>query len=240
MIDTAILLSAGRGVRLRPLTDSLPKPLLPVNHKPLIVYHIEKLAKAGLKNIIVNTHYLAEKLKASLQNGHQFGVNIIYSDEHEILETGGGILKALTLFKNSNNPFLVISSDIFTDYSFDALIDSTFLKNFNQLQLQAHLILVPNPAYHLKGDFNIDTHPQPALNYLHRIQPHSKTTSYTYASFGVFHQRLFYNCESTHFRLSPLLYRGIDDQKITGEIYFGQWYNVGTMPEYEALCHNIH
>jgi len=236
MIDTAILLSAGKGERLKPLTDSIPKPLLCINQKPLIVYHIEKLAQIGIKNIIINISYLSEKIKFLLQNGHQFGVNIIYSEEPQALETGGGIVKALRLFKNPDNPFLVISSDIYTDYPFDKLIKKQWLQRFNQLQLEAHLVLVPNPPYHLEGDFTLQYDNQHEFEYLQRIPIHSNTISYTYASFGVFHQRLFYGCEIKHFRLSPLLFQGIDKQKITGEIYFGQWYNVGTVSEYETLC----
>lgn len=231
MIESAILLSAGRGERLRPLTDTIPKPLIPVAGKPLIVYHIEKLARLGIKQIIINISYLAKEIQSALGNGEKFGVSIQYSSEPELLETGGGVLKAMSFLNNSHLPFFVISSDIYTDYAFEKQIQAAFVQNFLTQNLSAHLILTPNPSYHPTGDFQIDHENKILPKDTDSTQP-----NYTYASMGIYHQSLFEkHPPEPRFRLSPLLEKAVQKKQITGEIYFGQWYNVGTQSEYQML-----
>lgn len=213
----AILLAAGRGERLRPLTDTLPKPLIPINGKPLIVYHLEKLSSIGIKDVVINVSYLADQIRDTLGDGKKFGLKILYSFEPEALETGGGIFQALPLL--GDNPFLVISSDIYTDFPFESLLtdhgDKTSL---------AHLILVPNPSYHPKGDFSLDA--------AGRI---TNTPEYTYASMGLIHPDFFKGCTPGRFALAPLLREAAEQKRVTGDIYKGIWYNVGTLEEVQLL-----
>ena len=140
----AMILAAGRGERLRPLTDTTPKPLIKVAGKLLIEYHIYNLAKAGITEIIINTAWLADKIHDELGDGSKYNVSIQYSDEGEALETAGGIIKALPLL--GNEPFLVVNGDIWCDYDFTKLPELEESK-------QAHLILIDNPEHNLKGDF---------------------------------------------------------------------------------------
>lgn len=215
MIHSAMILAAGRGERMRPLTDHTPKALIPVAGKPLIVYHLEKLSRLDIKNIIINISYLADNIREALGDGTQFDVNITYSYEPEALETGGGIYQALPLL--GDKPFLVISSDIFTDYDFGNLLN----KNIKHL---AHLILAPNPGYHPKGDFSLGSN-----GFVKNIP------EYTYASMGVFHPNLFRRCQPGRFSVVPLLIKAIANQQVTGELYQGLWHNVGTIEELKLL-----
>ena len=212
----AILLSAGRGERLRPLTDTLPKPLIPINHKPLIVYHLEKLSAIGIKDVVINISYLADQIRDTLGDGKKFDLNITYSYEPEVLETGGGIVQALPLL--GDEPFLVISADIYTDFPYETLskhsLDNTL----------AHLILVPNPPFHPAGDFSLDS--------TGRI---SNTPAYTYANLGVYHPDLFRDCSPGKYPLGPLLRKAADLRLLSGDIYKGVWYNVGTLEELQKL-----
>jgi MurNAc alpha-1-phosphate uridylyltransferase len=214
-ITSAILLSAGRGERLRPYTDHIPKPLISVAGKPLIIHHLEKLSQIGIKNVVINISYLAEKIQNTLGDGSQFNLNITYSYEPQALETGGGIFQALSLL--GDQPFLVISSDIYTDYDFKNLLN----KSFSHL---AHLILTPNPDYHTKGDFSVQE--DGFLN---------NTPQYTYANIGLFHPDFFKECTREKFPLAPLLRKAIDQHQVTGELYKGLWYNIGSVEEWEKL-----
>lgn len=216
-MNSAIILCAGRGERMRPLTDTTPKALLPVKGKPLVVHHLEKLSSIGIKNIVINISHLADQIKKTLGDGSSWGVKIQYSEEPTPLETGGGIFQALPLL--GNKPFLAISGDIYTNYPFENLL--TFPEDGAYL---AHLILVPNPSYHPNGDFSITKN-----NFL------SNQPEYTYASMGVLHPTLFSHCKPGKFRLAPLLREAIDRQKATGELYQGLWHNVGTVKEWEIL-----
>jgi len=206
---------------MRPLTDHTPKALIPVAGKPLIVYHLEKLSRLDIKNIIINISYLAENIREALGDGTQFDVNITYSYEPEALETGGGINQALPLL--GDKPFLVISSDIYTDYDFKNLLYIS--NNLNkQSDLLAHLILAPNPDYHPKGDFSLGKN-----GFVKNIP------EYTYASMGVIHPDLFLGCQPGRFSVVPLLLKAIANQQVTGELYQGLWHNVGTVEELEKL-----
>lgn len=212
----AMLLAAGRGARLRPLTDQIPKPLLMVGDKSLIAYHLIKLASIGITDIVINISYLAEQIRNTLGNGQQYGVNIQYSYEPEILETGGGIYQALPLL--GPEPFLVISADIWTAYPFEQLPQ--------KLTKLAHLVLVPNPDFYPAGDFTCATDGLLGL---------AKEQRFTFGNIGIYHPDLFAGCLPGHFRLGHLLIEKIKQQQITGEVYHGEWYNIGTVEQLTVL-----
>ncbi len=211
----AMILAAGQGMRMRPLTDHTPKPLLKIKNKALIIYHLEALAKHGVKDVVINVSYLAEQICQALGDGSDFGVRIHYSFEPELLETGGGIFQALTLLNDA--PFIVISADLWTDYPLQQLpIQMTSL---------AHLIMVDNPNYHPKGDFFL----RDGKLFL------EGGPKLTYASMGVLHPNLFKGCKPEKFRLGDLLFPAIARGEITGEHYQGRWENLGTPEQLEKL-----
>jgi MurNAc alpha-1-phosphate uridylyltransferase len=218
----AMILAAGRGLRMRPLTDEIPKPLLAIADKPFIVHQLLKLADAGIQDIVINVSYRAKQIIETLGNGHRYGVKLEYSFEPTALETGGGILQALPLL--GNDPFIVLSSDIWTDYPLQELYSQSL--GFQQGSVQAHLVLVDNPSFHPKGDFHLQANTLLALN---------GTPKLTFASFGIYDPRLFEHCKTEAFPLSKLLYAAIDEKKITGEHYQGSWFNVGTLKELTRL-----
>jgi len=212
----AMLLAAGRGERLRPLTDRVPKPLLTVRGKPLIVYHLEKLAGVGVQQVVINLSWLGEQIRAALGDGSRWGLRIIYSDEGaEALETGGGIQRALSWL--GGEPFLVVNADVFTAFDFAALaIDP---------QALAHLVLVPNPEHVPHGDFALIDG---------RVRE-SGMPRVTYSGIGLFRAELFEGCTAGRFPLRPLLQRAIALDRLRGQLYGGSWSDVGTAERLAAL-----
>ncbi|MDB6095855.1 MAG: mannose-phosphate guanyltransferase [Francisellaceae bacterium] len=206
-----MILAAGRGERLKPLTNTIPKPLIEINNKALIIYHIEALQKIGVRDIIINISYLAQTIKTSLGSGKRWGVNIHYSYEEMPLGWGGGVYQALKLL--GKTPFLVISADIFTDYSYEKLALSNF-------QL-AHLVLVDNPSYHPKGDFSIVEG---------KIQLEGEK-KYNFAGFGIYHPDLFIGVKAGFNNFLDVVSKAITEKKVTGEYYKGSWINIGTIEE---------
>ena len=208
----AMLLAAGRGERMRPLTDRTPKPLIPVAGKPLIVYLIQGLVTAGFNEIVVNHAHLGEQIERALGNGQRFGATIYYSPEgSSALETGGGILNALPLLKDGH--FLVVNSDIWTDYPFEQL-----KRDFTN---PAHLVLVDNPLHQPAGDFTLNegkVHNQ-------AIAPGRRLT---FSGIGVYSAELFSDCALTKFPLTPVLRAAADRGRVSGELYCGEWMDVGT------------
>lgn len=213
----AMLLAAGRGSRMRPLTDEIPKPLLPVAGKPLIAHQLVKLATVGITDVIINVSYRAKQIIDALGNGHSYGVHIKYSFEPTVLETGGGILHALPLL---GAPFLVLSADIWTDYPLEKLLQHPLSS------AQAHLVLVDNPNFHPEGDFHLLPNQRLTLN---------GTPTLTFASLGIYHPSLFESYKSGAFPLSELLRFRITEKKVSGEYYRGSWFNVGTLSELARL-----
>ena len=205
-----MILAAGRGERMRPLTDTLPKPLLEVGGKPLIVWHVEKLAACGFKEIIINVAHLGYKVIEALGDGSKWRVNISYSDEQNegALESAGGILKALPLL--GDKPFLVVNADIWCDYEFNQAFD---LKD-----KLAHLILVPNPEHNPNGDFGLDG----------SLLLNEADIKYTFCGIGYYSPKLFEGLEYGKSALAPLLRKAIDKEKINGSLYGGKWYDIGT------------
>ena len=220
---SALILAAGRGERLRPLTDTLPKPLLRAGGRTLVEMQVENLVRAGYTDLVVNHAYLGEMIVAALGDGSRFGASIRYSAESPALETGGGVVQALPLLPPG--PFLVVSADIYTafDYaSLDARIEHIAAHPDDCL---AHFVLVGNPPWHPQGDMGI------ADGRVTRAGP-----KLTYGNISVFHPRMFQGIEpGTHFRLFPWAYRFVDTGQVTGERFTGEWDNVGTPGHLAAL-----
>lgn len=209
----AMILAAGRGERLRPLTDQTPKPLLQVSGKPLIQWHLEALRRAGIREVVINTSWLGEQIEAALGDGGALGVRIQYSREgSQALETGGGIVHALPLLGDA--PFVVVNGDILTDYDFTQLSPG--------LTGLAHLVMVPNPAHHPAGDFVL--HGDAIMN--DESVPASRLT---FSGIGVYHPALFADCpRGGVFPLAPILRQAIAARRVSGEYYSGRWLDVGT------------
>lgn len=215
----AMILAAGRGERMRPLTDKIPKPLAPLGNGCLIEPLLYALQRAGIEEVVINVCYLAEQIMDYLQDGHRYGVRIHYSREREVggLETGGGVYQALSLL--GTQPFLLLSSDIVTDYPFTALVNQS-------LPGLAHLIFVDNPEFHTRGDFHLSPDGQVALqgnNFLN------------FAGISVIHPELFKNCRPGKFPLAGLFREAISAGLATGEHYHGVWHNIGTLEQLEAI-----
>jgi MurNAc alpha-1-phosphate uridylyltransferase len=205
----AIILSAGRGERMRPLTDATPKALLRVGGKALIEYHLEALAAAGVTDVVINLAWLGEQLRASLGNGSRYGVAIEYSDEGEAaLETGGGIAHALALL--GQQPFWVVNGDVHTDFSFADM-------NLADADLGS-LVLVPNPEHNPAGDFGLQA--QRVVNVAEQM--------YTYSGIGLFRPELFTDCGAGAFPLAPILRAAADRDALAGQLYDDLWIDVGT------------
>jgi MurNAc alpha-1-phosphate uridylyltransferase len=229
----AIILAAGRGERMRPLTDHTPKPLLPVRGKPLIEWHIEALARGGVREIVINTAWLEDRIVAALGDGSRFGVTIRYSmegrDHGGALETAGGIATALPLLAaGDDDAFWIVSGDIFAPaFRFDASTARHFLQN----GAQAHLWLVPNPAFHPTGDFGLD-----ADGFGLADGPGPDGRTWTYANFALCRASLVSRiAPGTRAALAPLLFDGMRRRRITAEVFTGEWENVGTPAQLAAL-----
>lgn len=212
----AMILAAGRGERMRPLTDHTPKPLLPVAGRPLIVHHIEALAAAGVREIVINLAWLGERIAAALGDGANWGVRLHYSREGaQALETGGGIFQALPLL--GPEPFLVVNGDVWTDCPIEGLLRSpTGL---------AHLLLVPNPEHNPTGDFVLSEG---------RVVSESGP-GLTFSGIGVYRPELFVGCQPGAFRLAPLLRQAAAAGQVSGECYAGRWFDIGTPARLAAL-----
>jgi MurNAc alpha-1-phosphate uridylyltransferase len=211
----AMILAAGRGERMRPLTDHIPKPLLRVGGKPLIVLHLERLASAGIGDIVINHAHLGEQIEATLGDGGRWGVRIRYSPERKALETGGGIFRALPLL--GSDPFLVVNGDIWTELDFSRLRIET--------DRLAHLVLVSNPPHHPGGDFALSNG---------RVLAEGEPR-YTFSGIGVYHPDLFRDQEPGAFPLAPLLRQAMGRGLVSGELYGGRWSDVGTPDRLQAL-----
>lgn len=211
----AMILAAGRGERMRPLTDHLPKPLLPVAGKPLIVHHIERLAAAGIRQLVINHAHLGAMIEARLGDGSEWGVTIRYSAEAKALETGGGIHRALPLLGEA--PFLVVNGDVWCDVDFAGL--------HLPAGMLAHLVLVPNPPHHPAGDFVLQG--EQVFDVGDR--------RLTFSGIGVYHPRLFADCRPGAFPLAPLLRTAMADGKVSGLCHRGTWIDVGSPERLQTL-----
>ncbi|MEE9254028.1 MAG: nucleotidyltransferase family protein [Pseudomonadales bacterium] len=221
----AMLLAAGRGTRLEPLTEERPKPLLEAGGKPLIQHQIENLAKAGIDTIVINLHHLGEQIEQHLGDGAELGASIIYSREKELLETGGAIVNALEHLGES--PFLVLSADVWMPYPLSRLpreLDES---------CDCHLVLVPNPSFHPQGDFQLDAAlPDDATTV--PLVP-GDAASYTFGNLSVVHPRLFQGRRPEPFPFAELFLTAFEHGRARGELWSGAWFNVGTVDELRAL-----
>ncbi|MFO7858924.1 MAG: nucleotidyltransferase family protein [Ectothiorhodospiraceae bacterium] len=212
----ALILAAGRGERMRPLTDQTPKPLLTAGGRPLIDWHLERLAAAGVTQVVMNLAWLGEQIATHVGDGSRWGVQVRYSREGERgLETGGGIRRALPLLGDA--PFLVINGDIWCD-----LDPAGLLRPPDGL---AHLVLVPNPRHNPEGDFRLAGG---------QIVDRGGE-ALTFSGIGVYHPRLFAHVRDGTFRLAPLLHEAIADGQVTGTCYRGHWWDIGTPQRLAAL-----
>jgi len=211
----AMILAAGRGERMRPLTDSCPKPLLKVAGKALIEHHIIALADAGFKELVINHAYLGQQIEDFLGDGSRYGVSIAYSAEKEALETGGGIYQALTLL--GDQPFVIVNGDVWCDYDFKKLP-----RNIDGL---VHLVMIDNPEHNLSGDF-----------YFSDGQLLETTgEKLTYSGIGVYHPDLFSSCQLGKFPLAPLLRAAIKNKQVSAEHFSGFWMDIGTPERLEFV-----
>jgi MurNAc alpha-1-phosphate uridylyltransferase len=216
----AMILAAGRGERLRPLTDKIPKPLIKVAGKSLIEYHIENLAKAGFKDIIINTAWLAKQIHQQLGDGSDYAVSIQYSDEGKALETAGGIINALPLL--GNEPFVVVNGDIWSNFNFSILPEL----NTN---IQAHLVLVENPEHNQKGDFALQDN----------LIKNTGETMYTYSGIGLYKTEFFAEQKSGVSPLAPIIRNKCENDLISGQYHDGRWTDVGSIERLHELEEEI-
>jgi MurNAc alpha-1-phosphate uridylyltransferase len=212
----AMILAAGRGERMRPLTDTVPKPLLRIGGQTLIERHVHALVRAGITELVINHAYLGEQIVQALGDGDAYGVSIGYSPETGgSLETGGGIMNALPLL--GVEPFLVVNGDIWTDFPFDALP--------SQLDSLAHLVMVENPENHPQGDFSLSE------GRLSQRGP----AMLTFSGIGVYRPELFADCTPGAFPLAPVLRTAMDAGQVSGERYAGSWFDIGTPERLDAV-----
>ncbi len=221
----AMILAAGLGNRMRPLTDHTPKPLLCAGGKPLIEYHLEKLQRAGIREVIINLAYLGEKIRAHLGDGQRFELEITYSSEPEPLETGGALLQALDLL--GTDTFLLINGDVWCDLDFAQFIRQPL----NETQL-GHLLLVTNPEFHPRGDFAL------ASNGLLVNDPdNSHPQRFTFGGISLLKPDIIANYPDKRpkFPLAEVLRRAIAHQQLTGQVHSGHWSDVGTPTRLQEL-----
>ena len=212
----AMILAAGRGERMRPLTDNVPKPLLRIGGQTLIERHVYALARAGFSELVINHAWLGEQLEKALGDGDAYGVNIRYSPEADgSLETGGGIMNALPLLGAA--AFLVVNGDIWTDFPFDSLP--------SQIDALAHLVMVDNPEHHPEGDFSLSegrlSQQGPAM--------------LTFSGIGVYRPELFTACDPGVFPLAPVLRQAMDAGQVSGTHFTGNWFDIGTPERLDAV-----
>jgi MurNAc alpha-1-phosphate uridylyltransferase len=211
----AMLLAAGRGERLRPLTDKVPKALVEVHGQSLLERHLENIRDAGIEDVVINLGWLGEKVRERIGSGADYGLNVAYSDEGDnILETGGGIHKALHLL--GSDPFLVVNADIYTDMP----VPNVALPE----DALGHLVLVPSPDYREAGDFDLED----------GLVRNGETPSLTFSGFSVYRPEFFDGCEAGRFSIVPMLREAADDGRLRGSMYAGLWADVGTPERLEA------
>ena len=215
-----MILAAGRGERMRPLTDSTPKPLLRIGGTPLVEYHVKALARAGIDGLVVNLAWQGGKIKDFLGTGSKYGLKITYSDEGtEVLETGGGIYRALPQL--GPEPFWLVNGDVYCEFD--------YARRRLQPGILGHLILVPNPDHNPDGDFALDGD---------RVRRQGRPAS-TYSGIALLHPELFAEARPGKFPLTPLLIDAMEAGRMTGELFVGEWMDVGTPARLRALDERI-
>jgi MurNAc alpha-1-phosphate uridylyltransferase len=223
------LLAAGRGERMRPLTDDLPKPLLTIQNKSLLAWHLDALSKAGIKNVVINHAWLGNKIEEALGSGAQFDLHIQYSPEGTALETAGGIAKALPLIQPQDY-FLVINGDVFSpNLPINKILETVSHLRDSSNKPLAHLLMVPNPSQHPEGDFYLD-----GLKVSSNHPGGGKRL--TFSGIGIYHRDLFKDLViGAPEKLAPLLRAAMEQNKVSGEKYVGPWHDVGTPQRLQEL-----
>jgi MurNAc alpha-1-phosphate uridylyltransferase len=216
----AMILAAGRGERMRPLTDLTPKPLLKAGGLPLLEHTIVRLSASGFREVIVNTAHLGEQIVEYFGDGSRWGVNLQYSPEETALETGGGIFRALPML--GPEPFLVINGDIACNFPYETL-------KKRKIPL-AHLVLVPNPPHHPAGDFALSEN---------GLVESVGSEKFTFSGVGVYRPELFSDCQEPRFPLAPLLRSAMGAGGVTGEVFGGFWMDIGTVERLEAFDRHL-
>lgn len=211
-----MILAAGRGTRLAPLTDKTPKPLLPIKGKPLLHWQLTALKSAGVDEVVINLHHLGEQIEAFVEDGRRWNMRVHYSREHEILETGGGVLNALPLL--GDEPFLVLNGDIWTDFQFSNL-PSTLPQG-----ALAHFVLTPTPAWRTNGDFDCD---------------HGWVTergnAYCYCGIGVWLKDAFRGYTVCNFSLRDIFFKLMQERRLSCQVHNDIWHDIGTFDQYQKL-----
>ena len=228
----AMILAAGLGTRMRPLTDNCPKPLLKVAGKPLIVHHIEKLVAAGITDIVINHAYLGHMIEDYLKDGNQFNCRIQYSAEGEPLETAGGIIKALPLLKNDDDDFfLLVNGDVWLEEDFQQV--TAQVAELKSRELLGHLWLVNNPEHHPEGDFALHA----PDNFTHGLvtEKDGTTPAFTFAGVSLLSTQLFESLALKKLKLAPILKQAMASQKMSGQHFTGHWVDVGTPERLQEL-----
>jgi N-acetyl-alpha-D-muramate 1-phosphate uridylyltransferase len=229
----AMILAAGRGERMRPLTDHTPKPLLKVGGKPLIVWHLERLAQAGFTEIVINHAHLGKQIEAALGNGAAWGVSIQYSPEKIALETAGGIANALHLLTENGKkvePFLVVNGDVFSEIDFKSTALQACIHAGAGGIKNVHVVLVNNPPQHPQGDFAIQN----------GLLKNEGTQKLTFSGVGIYHPDLFADIvKGEPAKLAPLLRQAIDDNSATAQYYQGVWHDIGTPERLKQLDESL-
>ena len=219
----ALILAAGRGERMRPLTDAVPKPLLMAGGKPLIEWQVEALAAAGFRELVINHSHLGGQIEAALGNGNRYGASLAYSHEPEALETAGGVARALPLL--GADPFVVVSGDIHTAFDYQSLLPRIDSIGRHPQRCAAHFVLVDNPPWHSGGDMAL------VDGLIAR-----EGARLTYGNIAVFHPMLFADLDPARpLKLFPWAYRFVEAGRVSGEHYRGPWDNVGTPAQLAAL-----
>ena len=215
-VPPAMILAAGRGTRLAPLTDRTPKPLLPVRGRPLIEWQIEALARAGVTHVVVNLHHLGAQIEHHLGDGSRLGVDIVYSHESALLETGGGIRQALPLLDSST--FLVVNGDVWSDFDFRQLPHSPGAEQL------AHLVLTPTPDYREHGDF---TYADGLVT--------GRGEAFVFCGIAVLRRELFDNAPNGPFSVASLYFELLKTRQVGAQIHEGEWLDIGTLAQYQSL-----
>ena len=212
-----MILAAGKGTRLAPLTDTTPKPMLALAGKPLIQWQVEALALAGVSDLVINLHHMGGQISAHLGDGSTYGVRIQYSHEKTLLETGGGIVNALPLL--NHEPFWLLNGDIWTDFSFTSLPRAPTPPDL------AHIVLTPTPEYRERGDFDFDAG---------RVT--GRGNDYVYCGIAALAPQLFNGVDIQHFSLRDLYFDLIDKHQLSAQVHTGTWHDIGTVEQYQALA----
>lgn len=207
----AMILAAGKGTRLLPLTEKLPKPMIPISSEPLIVHQLRWLKRGGITDVVINLHHLGEQIRSHLGSGRQFGVSITYSEEEELLDTGGGIVNALSLL--GDDEFVVLNGDVWTSFRFQ--------RQLVEPQATIHLILVSRPETREHGDFGLNQH------WVSRSEAPTSNT-WVYSGIAYVNPSVFASESLRAFSLRDVIFKEVAEGRVSGEVFDGIWFDVGT------------